>query len=200
MADVDKKGDKYIAVKLFIAALGMFAFALFLMPPFYNMLCDILDINSPRLNTKAYVAEQVKVDETRKVKVQFVTINSASMPWEFHAQETMVDVHPGASTRTSFKARNPTGHRMVAQAVPSIVPEKAVEYFHKTECFCFARQALDPGQEIDMPVVFIVDQALPADVHTITLTYTLFDVTASTKPEEMPVPGSLQTAQPVPSS
>jgi cytochrome c oxidase assembly protein subunit 11 len=33
-----------------------------------------------------------------------------------------------------------------------------------------------------MPVVFIVDQALPADIHTITLSYTLFDVTASKTP------------------
>ena len=30
-----------------------------------------------------------------------------------------------------------------------------------------------------MPVVFIVDQALPAAIHTITLSYTLFDVTAT---------------------
>jgi cytochrome c oxidase assembly protein subunit 11 len=71
---------------------------------------------------------------------------------------------------------------MVAQAVPSIVPGKAVEFFHKTECFCFTQQALDAGKSIDMPVVFIVDQALPADIHTITLSYTLFDVTASKTP------------------
>lgn len=157
----------------------MFMFAMFLMPPFYNLLCNVLDINSPRLNKKAYVAEQVKIDETRVVKVQFVTVNSANMPWEFRAGETAVSVHPGASTRTTFYARNPTDHRMVAQAVPSIVPESAMEFFHKTECFCFTQQALEPGQEIEMPVVFIVDQALPADVHTITLSYTLFDVTKS---------------------
>ncbi|HQQ62063.1 MAG TPA: cytochrome c oxidase assembly protein [Pseudomonadales bacterium] len=181
MSDIDKKGDRYIVAKLFLGAVGMFAFAMFLMPPFYNLLCSVLDINSPRLNTKAYVAEQVKIDTTRKVKVQFVTVNSASMPWEFHAGDTVLEVHPGESTRTTFHARNPTDHRMVAQAVPSIVPEQAVEHFHKTECFCFTQQTLEPGQEIDMPVVFIVDQALPADIRTITLGYTLFDVTDSAK-------------------
>ena len=30
-----------------------------------------------------------------------------------------------------------------------------------------------------MPLQFIVDQDLPRDIHTITLSYTLFDVTAS---------------------
>lgn len=68
---------------------------------------------------------------------------------------------------------------MTAQAVPSIVPERAVEFFHKTECFCFTQQALEAGKDIEMPVVFIVDQALPAAIHTITLSYTLFDVTAT---------------------
>lgn len=180
MGKIDKQGDKYIVAKLFLGAVGMFVFAMFVMPPFYNLLCSILDINSPRLsNKKAYVAEQVKVDHSRVVKVQFVTINSANMPWEFRSEATSVEVHPGEPTRVTFFARNPTDERMIAQAVPSIVPEKAVEFFHKTECFCFTQQILDAKKQIDMPVVFIVDQALPADVHTITLGYTLFDVTNS---------------------
>lgn len=182
MGKIDKQGDKYIVAKLFFGAVGMFAFAMFVMPPFYNLLCSVLDINSPRLsNKKAYVAEEVKVDRTRLVKVQFVTINSANMPWEFRSDITSVEVHPGEPTRVMFFARNPTDQKMIAQAVPSIVPEKAVEFFHKTECFCFTQQALDARTGIDMPVVFIVDQALPAEIHTITLSYTLFDVTSSFK-------------------
>jgi cytochrome c oxidase assembly protein subunit 11 len=30
-----------------------------------------------------------------------------------------------------------------------------------------------------MPLQFIVDQELPADIHTITLSYTLFDITST---------------------
>ncbi|HQQ74249.1 MAG TPA: cytochrome c oxidase assembly protein [Pseudomonadales bacterium] len=185
MGKIDKQGDKYIVAKLFFGAVGMFAFAMFIMPPFYNLLCSVLDINSPRLSDKkAYVAEEVKVDKTRVVKVQFVTINSANMPWEFRSEATSVDVHPGEPTKALFYARNTTNRRMVAQAVPSIVPEKSVEFFHKTECFCFTQQALDAGKDIEMPVVFIVDQALPADVRTITLSYTLFDVTDLPKSDQ----------------
>jgi cytochrome c oxidase assembly protein subunit 11 len=36
---------------------------------------------------------------------------------------------------------------------------------------------LEAGEAIDMPLKFIVDQDLPKDVRTITLSYTLFDVT-----------------------
>lgn len=182
MGELDKKGDKFIVAKLLVGVVGMFVFAIFIMPPFYNLLCTVLDINSPRLSAKKpYVAEQVKIDQSRSVKVQFVTINSASMPWEFRSNTVSVAVHPGEPTRVVFYARNPTGHQMTAQAVPSIVPEKAVEFFHKTECFCFTQQTLEAGKDIDMPVVFIVDQALPEDVHTITLTYTLFDITSAMK-------------------
>lgn len=185
MGQTDKKGDKYIVAKLFIGAVGMFAFALFVMPPFYNLLCSILDINSPRLNAKTpYAAEEVKVDKSRLVKVQFIAINNAGMSWEFRPEVVSVDVHPGEPTRVVFYARNPTDHKMIAQAVPSIVPEQAVEFFHKTECFCFTQQTLEAGKDIEMPVVFIVDQALPKEVRTITLSYTLFDVTAMTKAAE----------------
>ena len=66
---------------------------------------------------------------------------------------------------------------MVAQAIPSVSPGKAAAYFLKTECFCFNQQRLDGGEAVDMPLKFIVDRDVPKSVHTITLSYTLFDVT-----------------------
>ena len=60
-------------------------------------------------------------------------------------------------------------------------------YFHKTECFCFTQQVLQPGESIEMPVRFIVDRDLPKDVRHVTLAYTLFDITARKPP--VPVAG-----------
>ena len=189
MAQVDKEGDRYIVLKLLALAVGMFAFALWIMPPLYYALCDLLDID-PRTNNTAYQAVAVQADMTRTVKVQFVAVNNEGMRWDFGPNEVQLETHPGVVTRTSFYAKNPTGRRMVAQAVPSIVPTKAAEFFHKTECFCFNQQILEAGQVVEMPLVFIVDQALPADVHTITLSYTLFDVTGAEKPNATPAPDS----------
>ena len=42
-----------------------------------------------------------------------------------------------------FLARNPLPKDMVAQAIPSVSPSRAAEYFHKTECFCFNQQPLE---------------------------------------------------------
>ena len=66
---------------------------------------------------------------------------------------------------------------MVAQAIPSVAPGRAAAYFHKTECFCFNQQALAGGEVVEMPLKFIVDRDVPDNVNTITLSYTLFDIT-----------------------
>ena len=81
-----------------------------------------------------------------------------------------------------FVAYNPTDKPMTAQAIPSVAPSKAAAYFHKTECFCFTQQVLQPGERIEMPVRFIVDRDLPADVRHLTLAYTLFDITVRKPP------------------
>jgi cytochrome c oxidase assembly protein subunit 11 len=117
------------------------------------------------------------VDESREITVQFVATNNEGMPWEFGPSVTAMKVHPGAVNDTVFYARNPLPQAMVAQAIPSVSPSRAAEYFHKTECFCFNHQPLEGNAKADMPLQFIIDQDLPRDIKTITLSYTIFDVT-----------------------
>jgi len=69
---------------------------------------------------------------------------------------------------------------MVSQAIPSLVPNNMADYFHKTECFCFDNQPLAAGEQAELKLVFIVDPDLPASVNSMTLSYTLFDITDRT--------------------
>jgi cytochrome c oxidase assembly protein subunit 11 len=166
--------------KLAMGAVAMFAFVFVVMVPLYNVLCDALGING-KTSGERYEAVQIQVDESRVVTIQFVATNNEGMPWEFGPTTTMMKVHPGAVNDTVFYARNPLPRDMVAQAIPSISPARAVEFFHKTECFCFNQQPLQGQQSADMPLQFIIDQDLPRDIHTITLSYTIFDVTDMVK-------------------
>jgi len=78
---------------------------------------------------------------------------------------------------TTFYARNTANTTITAQAVPSVTPSRAAQYLHKTECFCFEQQRLASGESLDMPLRFIIDRDLPEDITTITLSYTLYDIT-----------------------
>lgn len=164
------------AAKLVALAVVMFAFVFVVMVPLYNVLCDALGING-KTDGQAYTAVQAGVDESRTVTIQFIATKNDGMPWDFSPSSTMMNVHPGAVNDTVFLARNPMSHAMVAQAIPSISSARAVEYFHKTECFCFNQQPLDGGAAAELPLQFIVDRDLPRDIGTITLSYTIFDVT-----------------------
>ncbi|MBK6741172.1 MAG: cytochrome c oxidase assembly protein [Haliea sp.] len=162
--------------KLVAVAVAMFAFVFVVMVPLYNVLCDALGING-KPAAQAYTAAPAQVDESRTVTIQFIASNNEGMPWEFAPSTTMMKVHPGAVNGTVFHARNPLPVAMVAQAIPSISPARAAQYFHKTECFCFNQQPLEGETSAELPLQFIVDQDLPRDIGTITLSYTMFDVT-----------------------
>ena len=162
--------------KLVTVAVAMFAFVFVVMVPLYDVLCDALGING-KTSGEAYTAVEAKVDESRTITVQFMATNNEGMPWEFGPSVTAMKVHPGAVNDTVYLARNPLPEAMVAQAVPSVSPARAAEYFHKTECFCFNHQPLDGQSTAEMPLQFIIDQDLPKDIRTITLSYTIFDVT-----------------------
>jgi cytochrome c oxidase assembly protein subunit 11 len=161
--------------KLFVLVCAMFAFAMWVMPPLYNVMCEVLGING-KTGTQYTVVESA-IDSERTVKVQFVAQNNEMMPWEFAPNTSQVEVHPGESSQVTFYAKNTQDRYMVSQAIPSIVPSRAAAYFHKTECFCFNQQPLEAGKDADLPLQFIVDRDLPKDIHVITLSYTIFDVT-----------------------
>ncbi len=174
MAEESVKKKMHI-FRLVGVVVGMFAFG-FALVPLYDVFCEITGANGKTAGQYT-VTEATKVDLDRTITVQFLTTNNAGMPWEFRPEKRSIKIHPGELNSTTFYARNPTSHSIVAQAVPSISPFHAAEYMHKTECFCFDQQQLDAGEARDMPLRFIIDPDLPADVTTLTLSYTLFDVT-----------------------
>ena len=166
--------------KLLVVVVAMFAFVFVVMVPLYDAMCQALGLNG-KYSGKQYEVVEAKVDESRTVKVIFVANNAEDMPWEFKPVETTISVHPGAVNNVAYYAKNVTEKDMIAQAVPSFVPARAAQYFHKTECFCFQHQPLKAGADTEMPMQFILDQELPPDITTISVSYTIFDVTEMDK-------------------
>lgn len=162
---------------LTVIVLGMFGFG-FALVPIYNSLCQTLGING-KTNNQAVSSDTLStaVDLNRTVMVEFVATKNGSVPWAFYPKTRKLAVHPGEIARLAFYAENKTPYRMTVQAIPSVTPGIAAKYLKKTECFCFTQQTLNGHEAMDMPLLFHLDTDLPANVKTITLAYTLFDVT-----------------------
>lgn len=162
--------------KLVFLVVGMFGFGWALIP-LYDLLCEITGLGGDTGGQYSYDPASERIDRSRLVKVNFVVNTNAGMPWQFWSEKNGMRVHPGELNEAKFYVKNTTDRAMVGQAVPSVVPLTATDYFHKTECFCFQSQVLKPGEEMEMPMRFFVDADLPANVQSISLSYALFDIT-----------------------
>lgn len=162
-----------LARRLLLASVLMFGFG-FALVPLYDVFCEVTGLNGKVTRTGAVAVTEA--DESRQVRVRLIGINNEGMPWQFEPQEALIEVNPGEMRQTAFRALNPTAGAMVAQAVPSVSPGEAARYLHKVNCFCFDRQPLAAGESVEMPLLFVIDKALPAHIRSVTLSYTLFDV------------------------
>lgn len=175
--------DHSRAVGLSIAAvIGMVLFVFFVLRPMYYWICEWTGITGSTFEETE--AQSFTVDFDRPIRVQFLAMNNATMAWQFNPLQSEVTAHPGELVQVRYYARNSTGRDMVAQAVPSLAPFEATNYFLKTECFCFNQQPLSAGEETEMGLVFQIDPELPDWVKTITLTYSLFDITRAASPTD----------------
>lgn len=169
---------------LTLIVLGMFGFG-FALVPIYNSLCKTLGINGKVYGqTEAYHPDKGMIDQKREVLVEFVATQNSSVPWAFHPGTKKLKVHPGEVAKLAFYAENQSNFKMTVQAIPSITPGIAAKYLKKTECFCFTQQTLNGHEAMNMPLLFHLDPELPANIKTITLSYTLFDVTSRVNNQE----------------
>ena len=187
--DVRSTANQRVARNLLLVTVVMFGFG-YALVPLYNVFCDITGLNGKTGRTTVSEAAKQGVDLDREITVEFVTNVNGNLDWDFRPKVNRVTVHPGQETEVLFEALNNASFEVVGHAVPSVAPSKAARYFNKTECFCFTQQILEPGESRDMPVRFIVDPRIPANVRVLTLAYTFFDA-------EDPVAGTTVKA-PVP--
>ncbi len=163
---------KIVVIICSIVVMSMFGFC-FALVPLYSTFCKITGINTA-LRVNEFESQ---MDQTRTIRLELIANNNANLPWIFYPLKATVLVHPGALNKIIFFAKNNSKKSMTIQAIPSFAPLNAAYYFHKIQCFCFEQQTLKPGETKYMPVIFRIDSRIPYDLSTISLAYTLFDVT-----------------------
>lgn len=165
-----------ILLLLFVVLMFIFGYA---MVPLYNVLCKTLGLNGKTAGVATVQANTIDVNRT--VTVQFLANNNANLPWKFYPILTSIKLHPGQNAKIAYFAENESNKTMVVQAIPSVTPGFAAKHLKKTECFCFNQQSLKSKQSMEMPLLFHLDNDLPKNINTVTLSYTLFDITNTAK-------------------
>lgn len=164
-----------VGLSVFVVLMAGFGYA---MVPMYKSICEALGVNViARDDGDGQVdagAANSQVDLARSVTVEFDA--NVRGPWEFHPEQSSVVVHPGALTTVMYEFKNTQSRTMTAQAIPSYAPGAAQPHFNKVQCFCFTQHTLAPGESKRWPVTFFVDDKLPKDIKTITLSYSFFEI------------------------
>ncbi|MBB4184858.1 cytochrome c oxidase assembly protein subunit 11 [Sinorhizobium terangae] len=142
--------------------------------PLYDMFCRVTGYNGTTQRVEQ--ASDVILDE--KVKVTF-DANTSGLPWEFKPVQRDIDVRIGETVQVSYRAKNLSSKPTTGQATFNVTPMAAGAYFNKVQCFCFTEITLQPGEELEMPVVFFVDPEIVKAVETkgiktLTLSYTFY--------------------------
>ena len=145
--------------------------------PFYDWFCRVTGFGGA--TNVAEAESDVILDQT--IKVRFDASLTRGMPWTFEPEVREMEIRIGETGLAYYKAHNPLDVPIAGQASYNVTPYEAGAFFDKIACFCFTEQVLQPGETVLMPVSFFVDPAIVDDregqyVHTITLSYTFYQI------------------------
>ncbi|MDJ0642291.1 MAG: cytochrome c oxidase assembly protein [Erythrobacter sp.] len=146
--------------------------------PLYRLFCQVTGFGGTTQvasETDASLASQAATGE--KMSIRFDASTASNMPWTFTPAQSTDTVEIGQRDMAVYVAKNTGSRAITGTATFNVEPSQAGKYFHKIQCFCFTEQTLQPGQEVNMPVLYYVDPAIRddefmADVEQITLSYT----------------------------
>lgn len=145
--------------------------------PFYNWFCRVTGFGG--IPGVAQAGSQTVLDRT--IKIRFDASKERGMPWDFKPVVREMQLRIGETGLAFYEAYNPTDRPVAGQAAYNVTPYEAGGFFDKIDCFCFTEQILQPGERAMMPVTFYVDPAIVDDrdakyTHTITLSYTFYEI------------------------
>lgn len=145
--------------------------------PFYDWFCRVTGFGG--VTGVSEVAPDEVLDQ--EITIRFDGSLHVGMAWEFKPVVREMKLRVGETGLAFYEAYNPTDRPIAGSASYNVTPYEAGGFFNKIQCFCFEEQVLAPGERVEMPVTFYVDPEIVTDrdgkfVHTITLSYTFYEI------------------------
>ncbi|NIP18753.1 MAG: cytochrome c oxidase assembly protein [Xanthomonadales bacterium] len=172
--NISKQNRTLLGLVAIVMVMGAASFAAV---PFYNWFCRVTGYGG----TTATATQGSDEVLDQFITVRFDASKERNMPWEFKPVETQAKLKIGETGLAFYEAYNPTDRPVAGQASYNVTPDSAGSFFTKIDCFCFTEQVLQPGERVQMPVSYYVDPDIVNDreakrVHTITLSYTFYEI------------------------
>ena len=169
-----KTSNSSILVLCLVFVCGMVGMA-YASVPLYRLFCQVTGYNGTTQRVEQY--SDVILDKT--MKVTFDSNTSNGLNWDFQPVNKFVEPKIGETVQVMFRATNRSPVATTGSAVFNVTPMEAGAYFNKVQCFCFTETTLQPGQTLEMPVVFFIDPEIvnareTKNIHTLTLSYTFY--------------------------
>lgn len=168
-----ERRNRRLGMTLLAVAAGMVGLA-FASVPLYQLFCQVTGFGGTtqvaEANPKGVIA--------REMRIRFDVNVEKTLPWTVKPAASITDRIGNVDT-VNYIATNNSDKPMTGQAIFNVVPEQAGVYFNKIECFCFTEQTLQPGETVEMPIVFFVDPDIDENrelktIKEITLSYTFY--------------------------
>ncbi|MDR3476010.1 MAG: cytochrome c oxidase assembly protein [Devosia sp.] len=142
--------------------------------PLYSIFCKVTGYGG----TTQRADSNPKGVIDRQMTVRFDSNVTAGIPWTI-TPASPVTAKIGSVETIDFIAHNNSDKPVTGEASFNVSPSASGAYFNKIQCFCFTKQTLQPGETVQMPVVFFVDPDIAKDhdldtTRDITLSYTFY--------------------------
>lgn len=165
--------NRRVAIIGMAVAAGMVGLA-YASVPLYQLFCQVTGFGG----TPQTASEAPKGFIDRQMTVRFDSNVANDLAWTVTPAALVTD-NIGKVDTVNYVATNNSDKPISGMAVFNVSPERAGVYFNKIECFCFTQQTLQPGETVDMPIVFFVDPELDSNqeldtIKEITLSYTFY--------------------------
>jgi len=175
-SETNRKNAQVGALAIFgaIAMLGLGYAAV----PLYDLFCKVTGFGgTTQVASESDARRAAAAGTSREISIRFDASTARDVPWMFRPSQSTDTVRIGQRDIATYVARNNSTVPITGTATFNVEPAQAGIYFNKIQCFCFTEQTLQPGQEVNMPVLYYVDPAILdddviGDIEQITLSYT----------------------------
>ena len=129
--------------------------------PLYDLFCRVTGFGgTTQISNKA---PEIVLDKV--VSVRFDT-NVNNLPWDFKAQNNVIDVKVGQVNKIEFEVENYSTEPTAGVASFNVSPASFGKYYSKLGCFCFEKQELKAGEKAIYVMTFYLDPELVNDPTT----------------------------------